>query len=512
MSSSGISSTNNNTGLLSEQLLNESSGLGSGSTLTNSGSGSTTQIVGLASGINTTELIQAELAEQELPLENVQNEITALNTENSSLSSIQNALQAVSVDALALGEPSTYFPVQNVASSNTNAVTAATSNGVGAVIGATTITVTALASASQSDFTYAAGTGTGQNTLSITVGSGAAKTLSVADNATADDIAEAVNNAGNLGVWATVNTAGQLVLSSQSTGTGQIVSASLTNGSGGSATLTTGTQQDGGDATFYLNGSTTASTSPTDTVANAIPGVTLTLDAVTGDTPTTNPVTITTSAPGPDTTTITQAVQQFVTDYNNAMSLINQNINTAPASESTPSDYSPYSGSLFGDDELENLFGDVRTAMYQNYSGSGIATGMTSLDQIGISTGTSTGEISNSSVAGQLTLNTSDLAAALKSNPNGVQALLQTWSTNLQKVVNDAASPIGSIETRIGGNDTLITSLGNQLTTQEALFNTQESQMEQQWASVESTLENLDNQKTSLSSFASGLSSSSSGG
>ncbi len=92
--------------------------------------------------------------------------------------------------------------------------------------------------------------------------------------------------------------------------------------------------------------------SASDTVTNAIPGVTLTLDGVTPDGA---PVTITTGPPAPNTQAIITAVQQFVSDYNNAVSGVEGVINTAPASESNSSEASPYTDNLFGDPELENL-------------------------------------------------------------------------------------------------------------------------------------------------------------
>ena len=125
MSTSGISSSTTSS-LLSEQAINTSGGLTSTSTLTNSGAGGQLQITGLASGINTNELIQAELAEKELPLTNMQDTITSLQNENSTLSAIQTALQTVSLDALDLGEPSLFFQAQTVTSSSPNLVTATT--------------------------------------------------------------------------------------------------------------------------------------------------------------------------------------------------------------------------------------------------------------------------------------------------------------------------------------------------------------------------------------------------
>jgi flagellar hook-associated protein 2 len=514
MSTSGISSTSS--GLLSSQLINESGGLTSGSTLTNSGAGGTLQLTGLASGINTTELIQAELAEQEMPLDNMEEEVSALNTESSSLSAIQSSLQTVSDDALLLGEPSTYFPVQNINSSDPSLVTAATTDGVGAVIGSTAFTVTALASAAQTTFDYNGGSSSAAEALTLNVGS-TPETINIAAGATAQQVADSINGSSTLGVYAAYQTTSggqeQLVLSSRNTGTGNVVSiASDPN----SLLTQAGTAQDGTDAVVNVlntvGGSTTTTTynSPTDTATNVIPGVALTLTGITGTSATDNPVTVTTAAPSVDTSAIVQQVQQFVSDYNTALNTIESDINTTPSTESTPSDYSPYSGSLFGDDQLENLVGDLRTSVYQSYSGTGIATGMTSLQEIGISGGAPTATASTSTVDGQLTVDTSALTSAIESNPNGVEALITQWSQGFQNIANAAASPTGAIAARITGNNATVTTLSSQLTSQEALYNQEETNMEAQWAQVETTLEDLDNQKSDLSSFSDGLTSSTS--
>ncbi|HTW11264.1 MAG TPA: flagellar filament capping protein FliD, partial [Solirubrobacteraceae bacterium] len=508
MSTSGIGSTSgtSSTGLITPVTIEESGGLSSGSTLTNTGSGGTPQIVGLASGINTTELIQAELAEQEEPLENIQAEISGLTTEDNTLSTIQTSLQTVSLDAELMGEPSLFFPTQSIASSNSDLVTAATTNGVGAPIGSNTITVTALASAATTTLDYT--TPQAADTLSFQVGSGTTQTVNIKAGETAEQLAATINGNTSLGIYATYQTTDsgqqQLVLSAAATGTGNVI---VGGGSGGAwdtaGGITTATnaggaaeQYDGTDATYYLNG--TEGTSATDTVTNAIPGVTLTLLGITGSDSTDNPVTLTTGAPGPNTQAIVQQVQQFVNDYNTAMSALQTDVNTAPASENSPSSYNPYSGSLFGDDQLEELMADMRTSIYQTY-GSG-STGPNLLSQIGISTdgGQYTGTVSASSETGQLSLNTTTLTQEIESNPNGVQALLQSWSSSFQSVVNAQSSPGGAIAERISGNQDLITQFNSNLTSQEALFNQEEANMEEQWAQVESTLEDLDDQKTSL--------------
>jgi flagellar hook-associated protein 2 len=509
MSTSGVSSSSGSSGILTSQTISTSGGLTTGSTLTNNGAGGQLQLTGLASGINTNQLIQAELAVKELPLTNLQDSITAMNTENEQLTTMQTSLSTAKFDALDLGLPSLFFQQQTATSSNASLVSATTAQNIGAVIGSTTVSVAQLASASQATFAYTAPAsatdtltiGNDQGTQSVAITAGESNTQ------IANDI-----NGDNQGVaYATVLSNGQLVISSRTTGDGSSTGTGngnpITLSSATSGSLTPVTSTAGQDAEVYVNGSTTPSYSQNDTITDAVPGVTLTLNGVT---PTNAPVTITTSAPSPNTSSIIQAVQQFVTDYNNAIQGVQTAINTAPPSESNTSLASAYTGSLFGDPQLEDMLSNIRQSMYT--SDTTLTTGFQSMQDLGITTGTSNGSVNSSSTSGMLTLNTATLTAAIQSNPQAVQQALQSWSSQFQQVVNNAAGPYGSIQTRITGNNTEIGNLSNELQTQTEMFNNEEKTLQQQWAQVEATLGTLNNQKTSLTSFASGLSSSSSSG
>lgn len=503
MSTSGVS----NSGIITSTAIDSSGGLTSNSTLTNSGAGGQLQITGLASGINTNELIQAELAEDELPLTNIQDEITALNTENTQLSSIQTALQTVSFDALDLGEPSLFFKSQTITSSDTSLITATTKQNIGAVIGSTTLAVTQLASASQATFSYTAPT---DDTDTLTIGNDqGSQTVAITAGESNAQIADDINGDSSGIAYATVLSNGQLVISSRATGDGSATGDGdgnpITLSSAASGSLTAVSSQAGQDAEVYVNGSTTPSYSESDTVTDAVPGVTLTLNGVT---PTGAPVTITTSPPAPDTDTIVAAVQQFVNDYNSAVANIQNTINTLPASASNSSAASPYTGSLFGDPQLENMLNDIRSAIYSGDSS--LASGYQSLQDLGISTGTSTGSASANSTDGLLTLDTAKLTAAIEADPDAVQDALQSWSGKFQQVVNNVSGPFGTIATRINGNNTETSNLNDQLTTAQEMYSNEEAALEQQWAKVEATLATLNNQKTSLTSFANSLSASSS--
>lgn len=475
--------------------IDTSGGLTSNSTLTNDGANGALQITGLASGINTNEIIQAELAEKEQPIDDMQNEIAGIQTEDSQLTSIQDALQGVLTDVQNLGDPSTFFPTQTVTSTDPSLITATATGGVGAVIGSSTIGVTQLASAASRTFTFTSPTSTDNITIDN-------QPLTISAGETSAQVADAINSSDNYDVYASATDSGTLVLSSRSTGL-QSGSYIQVSDPGSALVEQTSLANAGQDAEYTVNG-VAATPSPTDTVANAIPGVSLTLNGVTGN----DPVTVTVSPPGPDTASIVQAVQQFVSDYNSAIGQIESVVNTAPASESNSSDFNPNSGSLYGDDELENVLSDMRDAMIQ--PGSGLPAGMAALSDIGITTGASTGTISQSAINGDLSVNTTQLEQALQSNPQGVQAVLQAWSTNLGNVINNEAGPGGGIDSRLDGDSQEVTNLQTQYSAMQTLFQQQEQDMEQQWAQVEATLSKLHSQSTALTSFASSQSSSSS--
>ncbi len=463
----------------------------SSGTLTNNGTA--LQITGLASGLNTNEIVEAELAEDEMPITNMQNQVSGLQTMNNTLTSIQSSLQTVSLDAQSLADPTLFSPTQSVASSDPSLVTAASTSGIGGVIGGTTVTVSQLASAAQRTFTFTSPSSA--DTITI---DGQQVSLSAGD--TSQDLADAINADSSMDVWASATSSGQVVLSSRTTGDNGSNFIQVSD-PGGALVEQTALAQNGQDALYTLNG--VAGSSSSDTVTGAMPGVTLTLNGVTGSD---NPVTVSVQPPTANVQQIEAAVNQFVQDYNSAVSSIESAVNTEPTNSSSGGTYNQDAGSLFGDSELEDLLSNMRTTMYT--PGAGLPTGLAALTDIGISTGTSTGVIQQNSVNGQLTVDTSQLTAAIQSNPNGVEQILQQWSQSFYNVVNDEAGPGGSLDARISGDSDEMTTLNSQISAMQTLYAQQEQDMEEQWATVESTLSQLQSQSSAFTSASSALSNS----
>lgn len=476
------------TAVSSSTSSSSSSTASTGLDLTSLGTGAPQQITGLASGLNTDEIITEEMSIYQQPVTNLQNQENGLTAQNTELSKIQSELQTLESDAQAVADPGLFADSQTATSTDPSLVTATTTSATGAVVGGYQVAVNALATSAQKTFTYTPPA----QADTVTIDN---QTVPLAANATAQDFANAVNNSGNLDVWASVNSSGSVTLSDRATGqqTGSYITVSDTLGQqpGQTAALTNPTAANPGqNASLTVNGQ--AVTSASNTVTTAIAGVSLALNGVT---PSGSPVTINVSAPGPSTANITAAVNTFITQYNSVISDIQTQLSTPPSSTD------PTVGTLYQDPELSDLLTAMRSSMYTNVAGSSSSAVQSMLD-IGVSTGATTGSgaVSQSALAGDLVLDSGTLESALQSDPLGVQQMMVAWGASFSTLVGATADPGGSIDTRIQGDDQQITQLGNQITTMQGALADKQSQLVQQFAQLESTLSQNQSQSSWLTS------------
>jgi flagellar hook-associated protein 2 len=466
----------------------------SGSSLGSLGSSSALQVTGLASGLNTNAIVQALMAAQQQQVTNLQNQQTGVTTLNTQLTSIQTALQTVADDAQALGNPSLFTPSQTITSTNSSLVSGSANNSTGAVVGSYSLTVTALASASQETFSFTSPT----SPDTITIGG---RQYSLAAGASADNLASSINSDSKGTVWATVtqeSTNGgpaTVVLSDRQTGVPTGNDLEPTSGT----SLTGGTNYIAGtNAQYTLNGVAGQSTSNTISgaqVANpggatpgasqTVPGVTLSLNGLTGSTP----VTVTVGAPAANQPSIQTAVQKFITDYNSAITQIQTQLTQ------TPSSTDPTQGTLYGDTELQQLLASMRQQMVATVGG--LTGSMSSMLNIGVSTGATTGSsaVSQSALAGNLTLDATALTSALTSNASGVKAMLTSWSIGFSSIVDTTAGPGGDISIRLQNDTTQTSYLATQIQNLTEANTVKQNQLVQEFAAMEAALSQ--NQSTS---------------
>jgi flagellar hook-associated protein 2 len=478
MSTTSVSSTTAPTTTTSTSSSSSSS---SGYQL-NSLGGGTEQITGLASGLNTDQIIQEEMAIYEQPVTNLENQQTGLTAQNTALTSIQSELQTLESDAQALGDPSLFQATQNVTSTNPTLIGAtATSTGAGAVEGGYQVAVTNLAAAAQRTFTFTSPSAADTVTID-------GQSVSLAANASAQDLANAVNNNTNMDVYATVTSGNQIVFSDRATGlqTGNYIQVSDT---AGALSEQTGLANAGLNASFTVNGTTMSSAS--NTVTSAIPGVTLTFNGVT---PAGAPATVNVASPAVSSSNVETAINTFITQYNKVISDIQTQLSTAPSSSD------PTTGTLYEDPELSGLLASMREAMYSTQAGSGAS--IQSMLDIGVSTGATTGSgaVSQSALNGTLQFDSSTLESALQSDPTGVQQMMVAFGATFSTTVGAVADPGGGIDARIQGDDQQISDLGNQISAMQAALNDKQSQLVQQFAQLESALSTNQSQASWLTS------------
>jgi flagellar hook-associated protein 2 len=210
--------------------------------------------------------------------------------------------------------------------------------------------------------------------------------------------------------------------------------------------------------------------------------VTLTL---TGLTPT-GPVTIDVQPPSVSAGAVEAQMQAFIKLYNSTVGAIETELSTkSPVRPHTTAEFA--TGTLFGDQELSGLLDSMRATMYEPISG--LEGEMSSPYDIGLSTGApSSSGASQSSLEGQLTLNPTKLAGAIKSNPAGVEKMLQQWSSNLQNLLNNAAEPGGTIDGRANSDGAQVSQLNTQINTRNEMLAQREKALQATYAELEAVI------------------------
>jgi flagellar hook-associated protein 2 len=466
-----------------------------------SSTGAPLNITGLESGLNTGEIISALLGVERAPITHLTDEQTTLEGQREQLQSFQSSLDKLTFAAQELASPTLFHDMQTVSSSDTNQVTATSSSG--AAIGGYELEVTQLANSAQRTFTFTSPAAA--ETLTID-----GQEIEVAAGASAQSVAETINADSKATVYAAAVNGETLVLSTRATGATGAEFIKVTD-AGGTLVEQAGLAKEGRNAEYSVDG--TKASSATNTVTNAIPGVTLNLLALTT---TSGPVTIDVQPPAPSASAITTQVQSFVSLYNSTIGAIEKQLNTKPvAGADTAAELK--TGTLFGESDLMSLLNSMREAIYEPVAGQPAE--MSSLADIGISTGppSGTATYSQSSVEGQLQLNTAQLEAAVQANPAGVQQMLESWAKGFEQIVNVEAGPGGTLETRIEGDSGQISELTSRVTTMNEMLAVRQKSLQEQYAAMEAAIakskaegEYLTQQLAELDS-SSGSSSSSSG-
>jgi flagellar hook-associated protein 2 len=346
-----------------------------------------TSVSGIGSNIDTQAIVKSLVDSERAPKQTqINNQTLKATTSLSSIGKIQAALDAFR-GALETMKTSASF--SGLAGSSSDEKVATLTTGSGAAAGSFSLLVNKLASASKiSTKVFAAGAssvvnaGTTPTTLSIKQGSNTFD-VSVPAGATLQQVRDSINSQyANQGLSANILTdanGSRMVLTSSTTGVGSDLILSGTSGLQTGSTVLATPQ----NAEYVLDG--VSMTSKSNTIADAVSGVTLKL---TGVSPTPSgggaatPATITVAA---NAATLKSSVKGFVDTYNALIKAAN-----AETTVTVNADGSVTSGALTGDASLRSMLSAVRTEL-NAMAGTGQ---MKSLAQFGIKTDQKTGTLS----------------------------------------------------------------------------------------------------------------------
>jgi flagellar hook-associated protein 2 len=459
---------------------------------------------GLASGLDTNTMVTQLMAIERAKLTKVQYSQDAANGKKAALSDVATSLSALksAADALKTTADGTYSQTQTVDSSDTTKLVAAKISGTG--IGGHTIKIDRLASSAQQGFkfgatSFAAGklkiySGTDPNAAGVK-----SVSIDVKAGASLSDLATSINASSTSPVSAAVITdadgASRLVLSSKTTGSTGDFTVDTSGLTGNELSADPAYTRTGAtlDAQYEVDGSSTVVTSHSNVVDNAIPGVRLTLKGVT-----TNPVTVTTSAPDVDRNGIKTKITAFVNAYNALITNLNAKTTEKPiANPQSTSD--AQTGTLYGDSGLTSLMSQLRSFVSQKVSG---LSGVTSLADLGITVPPATGGASTDDAKlGKLQVNDTTLSSALDTDWTKVSGFFDQFSNKLDTFVsNYTGTGKGIIDGRITSAQSEVTSIGSQIDSMNLRLNDEQTRLQNQFSAMETALSKAQSEQSWLTS------------
>jgi len=286
------------------------------------------------------------------------------------------------------------------------------------------------------------------------------------------------------------------VLSSRATGDTGSGFIALTDGTG-SLTEDVSKAKQGRDALFTVDG--VAGRASSNDVTNAIAGVRLTLRGVTT---TSGPLTVTVGAPAADTDAVKDKLRAFVDVYNSTVDAIRARLDERSVpNPQTVADQQ--AGMLNGDTTLTSILSQMRQAIYTPISG--LPAGMSSLADLGVSTGSASATISRDALAGKLQIDDAKLDDVLANNPSGVRDLLAGpgnvggWARAFESIVHGADTTGGTLDVQITGADSELKRLQQTMADMDDRLALKETALRAQFTAMETALSQSQTQSSWLS-------------
>jgi flagellar hook-associated protein 2 len=310
-----------------------------------------------------------------------------------------------------------------------------------------------------------------------------------ASTTTVNQLMAAINSS-SAGVTATYDAAdNRFELTNTSTGDVGMTLQDVTGNFLAASGLSSGTLHSGSNLQYTINGSGTQ-TSTSNTVDGGTSGITGLSITATGEG-------LTNITVGSDTSTISSAISQFVSDYNTVQNYISSQTQTATSSTGTVTP-----GLFTGNMDVENIAFSLRQTMDAS-PGSSLVQNLNSLGIL------SNGQDNTLSLSDTSTLN-----AALTNNLSAVASLFTDpttgIATTLNTYVNSLTSPNGVLATDEKNMTSEATTIGNSIKTLQAKITSDQTTLTNEFAAMETAIESINTDKQTLNDFFSASSSSAS--
>ena len=399
--------------------------------------------------------------------------ITSINTDLSNLATAVSGLTGVNGALTAVTASSSETAILN-ATALTGAATADYTVVVAGLATAGTLYTDEVANATTS--ILPSGQTTGVLNLQIGGSSGTAADIAITagSNDTLTTLAASINSRSATNKWGitasvvTDATGARLAIYSQLTGSAGALSIPTTSGSN-TTSLTFEPPVGGANAEISVNGIPYAST--TNAVTGAIPDVTLDLVSADEDTPV--DVTV-----GPNTTAITNSINNFVTEYNTVIGDINTQF-TVSASTNTE-------GPLGSDTDLRILQSSLASDItYATTDPTSVSSGFNNLAALGITENND----------GTLSVDSTTLSSALTSNQAAVQNFFSNsnstgFADNLNADLTNLTDPTdGILNQDLASNQSQQNDLTTEITNFQTQLAAQATQLTQEFDQVNASLE-----------------------
>jgi flagellar hook-associated protein 2 len=442
-------------------------------------------MAGLASGIDTNNIVDQLMALERRKTTKITGKQAAVKGEQTTLRNIAAKLAALKTAADALKNGGDAFKqTQTVESSDATRVTVSKLSGAG--IGGHSIQVDRLAASAQRGFSVSAAALAAGGTITV---NGTA--FDVAADSTPASIADAINARADSPVFAAVIKSGtdqRIVLSARSSGessrftvTSDVLAEDAAYASAANSL----------DALYRLDGAAVATQSETNVIEDAVPGLRLTLKAITS-----SPVSVTVGAPEIDRSGVKTKIKALVDAYNAVVDTTRAAIAEKPvANAATVSDLGK--GRLFGDTGMQALLSKFRNDLRDPLGG---LSGVDDIGDLGIGVPKSSGgEATADAKAGRFTIDDEKLTKALADDWTKVSKFMDAFAAKVDSMVDaQTGKKTSAIDERLAGDDRTTKLLTDQLTQLNLRLDEREKRMKAQFAAMEKALSNSQSQQSWL--------------